>query len=1307
MTSFGVSSMELPVMRRRLGIFCLLYLVLLVTWTSTSVVGQVIEVEPNTSIHQEGYCVWYGECGMNNETRKPYNCLYNGPARSLPVHDHELLVELCPKFVKGNVSTCCNGDQLRTFKNSMSLPLQFLSRCPSCMFNFMTFFCELTCSPNQSTFLNVTKAETEKGNVSITSLDYYITPVFAQGMYKACKDVSAPSSNQKVLGLLCGRSARDCNATNWIQYMGSTDNEQTPFQITPRFVAKAEPMEPLSAITYSCNQSLPDGREACSCQDCQAACGPQPEPPSPPVPWTLLGFDAITVIVGAVYLAFAFAVSAALVFHYHYWMPQKALDSDYGPILSDVDRERQNLLGKLNTGCARFCFCIESYLQTTFSCWGEWCVRHPLPVLLVSTIVIAVCSAGLHWVVVITDPVELWSAPNSRSRLEKDYFDTHFGPFFRVEQLIIRAPNFNKTIFTPYFTAPDIPFGPPLGKDILHQVLDLQLAVENLVVNHTGDLVSLKDICVAPLSPYNNNCTILSVLNYYQNSHDVLDHIVKDMFWVYADYHDHFLYCVTAPMSLNDTTKLHDPCLGTFGGPVFPWLALGGYDGLNYHNATALIITFPVKNYHHDPTKLALVEAWEKGFLDLVSNYTNPNLSISYSAERSIQDELQRESNGDLITVLISYGTMLLYISLALGHIRSISTVFVDLKISLGVAGVLIVLCSVACSLGVFSYIGVPLTLIAIEVIPFLVLAVGVDNIFILVLAYQRDERREGEDLARQMGRVLGNVAPSLLLSGLCEMVAFFLGGLSGMPAVRSFSLLAGLALVFDFVLQVTAFVSLLGLDLRRQEAWRVDIVCCIKQKAQNLRTEGFLFLFFRKVFAPVLLARWTRGIVVLIFAGAFSCSIAVLNKVPVGLDQRLSMPDDSYLLQYFDDMSKFLNAGPPVYFVVEDGLDYTTVHGQNVVCGGVGCNPDSLVQQIFKATQISNYTKIESVAASWIDDYFDWLNPQSSCCRVNSNGSFCNASVIDPECLLCHPITTAAEHRPVGINFTHFLPMFLEDNPSPKCGKGGHAVYADAVRIYSNETKVGPSYFMSYHTALSSPDDFTTALRSARNIASNITHMFNVTGSTSRAFPYSVFYVFYEQYLTIVEDTVMSLGLSLSAIFVVMVVLLDIWSALLACLTITMIIVDMFGVMWMWGVSLNAVSLVNLVMSVGISVEFCSHVVRAFVTSAQGNRLQRAHHAVVHTGSSVFSGITLTKFSGIVVLAFSKSRIFEVFYFRMYLSVVFLGAAHGLIFLPVLLSYIGPPTRKATVVVHHYSKQREGDPLDRNEPQASVGGWY
>ena len=54
-----------------------------------------------------------------------------------------------------------------------------------------------------------------------------------------------------------------------------------------------------------------------------------------------------------------------------------------------------------------------------------------------------------------------------------------------------------------------------------------------------------------------------------------------------------------------------------------------------------------------------------------MKNYENPNLTISFKAERSIEDELNRESNSDVFTVLISYGVMFLYISLALGHIKS------------------------------------------------------------------------------------------------------------------------------------------------------------------------------------------------------------------------------------------------------------------------------------------------------------------------------------------------------------------------------------------------------------------------------------------------------------------------------------------------------------------------------------------------------------------------------------------------------------------------------------------------------------
>ncbi len=75
-------------------------------------------------------------------------------------------------------------------------------------------------------------------------------------------------------------------------------------------------------------------------------------------------------------------------------------------------------------------------------------------------------------------------------------------------------------------------------------MLDLQTEITNLTAEYKGETVTLKDICVSPLAPYNDNCTILSVLNYFQNSHEVLDHKFADDFYVYFDYHTHFLYCV-------------------------------------------------------------------------------------------------------------------------------------------------------------------------------------------------------------------------------------------------------------------------------------------------------------------------------------------------------------------------------------------------------------------------------------------------------------------------------------------------------------------------------------------------------------------------------------------------------------------------------------------------------------------------------------------------------------------------------------------------------------------------------------------
>jgi Niemann-Pick C1 protein len=71
---------------------------------------------------------------------------------------------------------------------------------------------------------------------------------------------------------------------------------------------------------------------------------------------------------------------------------------------------------------------------------------------------------------------------------------------------------------------------------------------------------------------------------------------------------------------------------------------------------------------------------------------------------------------------------MFLYVGIAIGKFPS----WKESGFSLALQGILIVISSVLCALGVSSFFNIGYTMISVEVIPFLILAIGVDNMFII-----------------------------------------------------------------------------------------------------------------------------------------------------------------------------------------------------------------------------------------------------------------------------------------------------------------------------------------------------------------------------------------------------------------------------------------------------------------------------------------------------------------------------------------------------------------------------------------------
>ena len=1228
-----------------------------------------------TTKHEAGRCAIRGHCGSQSFFGSQLPCPDNGLASTPPPELRDHIVSVCGSAWQDS-DVCCTEEQVETLESNLKKAQNIISACPACKTNFFDLFCTFSCSPDQSLFINVTQTVPKNDKFLVTELDHLISDDFGTGFYDSCKDVKFGATGGRAMEFIGGGAK---NFTSFLKFLGDKKPFLgSPFQIDfPRPSSKDfGDMETILTDAKPCNST--DEQYKCACVDCEASC-PALEPleETPECHVGLLPCLSFTVLI--IYSVFitllVLAVSGHVAAAKHRQSKNERLQllQDSGAHDDDED-DNHDMLGRSAGGypadrMPTQQYMLNTYIDRFFSNLARTCARFPGITISASFLVVVLLSLGWMRFAIETDPVKLWVAPDSDAAQEKHFFDTNFGPFFRAEQAFL----VNDTL-------PSGP-GPVLSYETLRWWFDVEARVAGLKTEENG--ITLHDVCYRPTG---ESCVIQSVTQYFDGEFDNLEK---------EGWAEQIQDCVDTPVN----------CLPPFGQPLAIQRLLGGY---NYSSdpiteAKALVVTWVVKN--HNPSEaeaLKKAEEWEASaevlLLQVMDEARDRGLRLSFNTEISLEQELNKNTNTDAKIVVISYIVMFIYASLALGSttvtasmvFRNPKQALVQSKFSLGVVGILIVLMSVAASVGLFSAMGVKATLIIAEVIPFLVLAVGVDNIFLIVHEFERvNISHADEPVPERVARALGRMGPSILLSGLTETVAFALGAAVGMPAVRNFAAYAAGAVFINALLQVTMFVAVLAVNQERVESGRMDCVPCVRLDKKGgmdsngmpsgfgsapfsgVEEEGWLSRFVRKRYAPALLGNKMRVAVMTLFLGFFAVGIALLPEVQLGLDQRIAIPTGSYLIDYFNDLYAYFGAGPPVYFVTK-GVNATSRHAQQELCGRFStCEAFSLANILEQERKRPEQSFIADATASWIDDYFHWLNPElEECCDDGKTTCFADR---DPS----WNISLAG--MPEGEEFVHYMLRWLDSPTTQDCPLAGQATYGDAVVVDKNALTIPASHFRTAHTPLRSQEDFIAAYAAARRIATEISEK----NEGISVFPYSKFYIFFDQYASIVRLASTLVGTALAFILVIATTLLgSLTTGIVVTVTVAMIVVDIAGTMALAGVSLNAVSLVNIVICVGIGVEFCAHIARAFTIpsssilerapSSLRGKEARAWAALVNVGGSVFSGITITKLLGVFVLAFTQSKIFEVYYFRVWLALVVWAALHALVFLPVALSMFG-----------------------------------
>ncbi|XP_061094913.1 patched domain-containing protein 3-like [Conger conger] len=614
------------------------------------------------------------------------------------------------------------------------------------------------------------------------------------------------------------------------------------------------------------------------------------------------------------------------------------------------------------------------------------------------------------------------------------------------------------------------------------------------------------------------------------------------------------------------------------------------------------------------------VNLWLDEFVKIVSNYTTANsFEVSYFTSRSRQEELEANTKEVIPLFSVTYFLVITFSivsCLRLDHVWN--------KVWVATFGVLSAGLAVLSSFGLLLYSGVPFAM-TVATAPFLILGIGVDDMFIMISAWQ--QTNICDPVHQRLADTYKEAAMSITITTLTNLLAFYIGLMTQFRSVQSFCLYTGTAILFCYIYNVTFFGAFMALDGQREEKELHWLTCkkvefknsigrykCSSKYCRELHVETekkkvhLINDFFRDFYGPFLTKLGSKAFLTLLYATYLAGSIYNCTQIKEGIDLRNLAPDTSYVVKYYSDEDLYFSTyGPSVMVILDGEFQYWNKTERATLNSSL---------EIFQSLPFID----KSLFVSWLDIYENYAKN-----RFHINNE---------------------------TEFKSHLPGFLEKK------------YFKQDVNFTNGNIYASRFFIQT-VNITDGDKEKNMLTKLREVAVNCS-------DKNKNYYFMVYhpaFIYFDQYVVIVNNTIQNILVATAAMLVISLLLIpNIICSLWVTFAIASVIIGVVGFMTLWDVNLDSISMINLVICIGFSVDFSAHIAYAFISSSEVKPDKKAVDALHKLGYPIVQGAVST-ILGLVALSTSPSYIFRTFFKILFLVILF-GAAHGIAFIPVFLTF-------------------------------------